>query len=78
MQLLKPSPVVNWDGVLVEGNILVERNILEGTALQTSERLRGSGNDKDYGIRPLLLGAIGALEKDKERFGKRQRKVEGD
>lgn len=37
-----------------------------GVLSQASERLRGSNNYKDYGIRRLFLGAVGALEKDNE------------
>lgn len=48
------------------GRALLEGNTLVGVVSQTLERLRGNRNDKEYGIRRLLLGAISALEKDNE------------
>ena len=58
VQLLKLLPLVNWDGMLVEGNLGV------GVLSTTSERLKGSSNYKVYGIKRLFLGAMGLLEKD--------------
>lgn len=45
-----------------------EREHAGGGIITEFERLRGSSNCKDYGIRQLLLRAISALEKDSERL----------
>lgn len=59
LRLLKVLLVMNWDGILVEGNA--------GAISQGSEKFRRSNNYKNHGNGWLLLWTFDALEKDKER-----------
>ena len=40
-----------------------------GAVSQALARFRGNSNYKDYGIRWLLLSAVGSLEKDRNSAG---------
>lgn len=61
VHLLKPSPVVNWDGILLERNVLADM-------LSTFEKYKENSNSKGNGTKRLLLSMIGDFEKDNTKL----------